>query len=110
MSPEQWRPCQECGEETLNQRLCRDCDIAEMLEPCSECGHGPFMTDPHQPPCSLAKPCTCCSKPRPVHLVKPAKDASPWSGFGPRAVYLCVECWQKLGRPPVWGEVPFTGT
>ncbi|HEU4544433.1 MAG TPA: hypothetical protein VFR23_25100 [Jiangellaceae bacterium] len=33
------RPCEGCGEPTLNKRLCRDCGIEEALDgaQCSEC-------------------------------------------------------------------------
>jgi hypothetical protein len=33
-------PCAECGEPTLNEVLCRDCDIARLIEgaKCRHCG------------------------------------------------------------------------
>jgi hypothetical protein len=33
-------PCAECGEPTLNEKLCRSCDIEQLLErnQCTECG------------------------------------------------------------------------
>jgi len=38
--PEVEHPCAECGEPTLNERLCRDCNIERLMDDarCLECG------------------------------------------------------------------------
>jgi hypothetical protein len=47
------RPCEECGEETLNDTLCRDCDITRNLDSmqCSVCKRMRYRLDDDTAPC-----------------------------------------------------------
>ena len=64
-----WHPCARCGEETLNDRYCRDCGLDEAFAQgsCRECltwlidpaspvvnpGAVPPVREQHKPGCSL---------------------------------------------------------
>lgn len=56
------RPCERCGERTLNDRYCRDCDIewCFAMALCRECKTGIYnpefygpIPEQHKPGCSL---------------------------------------------------------